>query len=100
MDQSYASTFGQFLMTLFSHYFIPQSLQSFMILAHGWSLSSHRHTISTYLWLSGAVSVKHFSRYYAFLSGRFFNVMDKLWSSLIIAFDHLIPQGNVSSTSK
>ena len=66
-----------------------------MILAHGWSLSSHRHTISTYLWLSGAVSVKHFSRYYAFLSGRFFNIMDKLWSSLIIALDHFIAQGSI-----
>lgn len=95
MDQFYTSSFGQFLMTMFAHYFIPQSFQSFMTLAHGWSLSSHRHTISTYLWLSGAVSLKHFSRYYAFLSGRFFNVMDKLWSSLIVAIDCLIPEGSI-----
>lgn len=66
-----------------------------MILAHGWSLASNRHTIATYLWLSGATSVKHFSRYYAFLSGRFFNVMDQLWSSVIAMIDRMIPIGEV-----
>lgn len=95
MDQFYKSSFGQYLMNMFTHYFIPQSFQSFMVLAHGWSLSSHRHMISDYLWLSGAVSLKHFSRYYAFLSGRFFNVMDKLWSSLVAALDGLIPAGEI-----
>lgn len=95
MEKFCMSSFGRFLMNMFSHCFIPQSFQSFMILAHGWSLASRRHTISTYLWLTGAVSVKHFSRYYAFLSGRFFNVMDKLWSSLILALDCNIAQGEV-----
>lgn len=61
-----------------------------MILAHGWSLSSNRHTISTYLWRSGAVRAKHFSRYYAFLSGRFYRVLDQLWAALIIAIDCVI----------
>lgn len=90
MDQFCRSSFGQYLMNLYSHCFIPQSLQSFMILAHGWSLSARRHTISDYLWLSAATSAKHFSRYYAFVGGRFFNVMDKLWSSLIITVDRFI----------
>ena len=95
MDQFCVSSFGQFLMNMFTHCFIPQSFQSFMILAHGWSLSSNRHTISTYLWLSGATSVKHFSRHYAFLSGRFFNVTDQLWSSVIAMIDRMIPTGEV-----
>jgi hypothetical protein len=78
-------------MNMFAHYFIPQSLQSFMTLALGWSLSSKRHTITAYLQISGAVSHKHFSRYYAFLSGRFFNVAEKLWATLILAVIDLIP---------
>ena len=95
MDQFCVTSFGQFLMNMFTHCFIPQSFQSFMILAHGWSLASNRHTISTYLWLSGATSVKHFSRYYTFLSGRFFNVTDQLWVSVIAMIDQMIPGGEV-----
>lgn len=76
-----------------------------MALAHGWSLASSRHTISTYLWLSGAVSHKHFSRYYAFLSGRFFNVVEKLWAGVILLAVSFIPPSQfihikIDSTTK
>lgn len=95
VDQFNKSSFGIYLMNLFAHFFIPQSLQSFMVLARGWSLASNRHTISTYLWLSGAVSHKHFSRYYAFLSGRFFKVMEKLWARVILLAVSFIPPDQV-----
>lgn len=54
-----------------------------MVLAYGWSLTSEHHTIAHYLWLSGAISKKHFSRYYLFLSGPFHAALEKLWSVVI-----------------
>ena len=105
MEQFMNTSFGFFLMNLVAHYFIPQSLQSFMMLAFGWSLTSGRHTISTYLLLSGATSCKHFSRYYEFISGRFYRVMDRLWARLILRAERLIPPDQplcikVDSTTK
>src|SRR5262249_29578524 len=35
--------------------------------ACGWAWAPARHTITTYLWLTGATTVKHFSRFYVFL---------------------------------
>lgn len=78
------SSFGILLMSLFSGYFTAPSLQSFLILSYGWSLSSSQHTITTYLRLSGAVKYKHFSRFYAFFSSPFYKVMDKLWKRVIV----------------
>lgn len=78
MEYFTKSSFGQLLISLFSGYFTSPSLQSFLILAQGWSLSSSQHTITTYLRLSGAVKFKHFSRFYAFFSSAFFTVTDQL----------------------
>jgi len=105
VDQFINTSFGLFLMNLVAHYFIPQSLQSFMMLAFGWSLASGRHTISTYLLLSGATSCKHFSRYYEFISGRFHRVTDSLWARLILRAERFIPSGQplcikIDSTTK
>lgn len=71
------------LVSLFSGYFTQPSLQSFMLLAQGWSLSSSQHTITTYIRLSGGVQYKHFSRFYAFFSAPFYKVADELWVALI-----------------
>jgi hypothetical protein len=39
-----------------------------VLLACGWVLAGgERQTITTYLWLTGASAVKHFSRFYVFL---------------------------------
>ena len=78
------SSFGNLLMSLFSVYFSSPSLQSFLLLACGWSLSSSHHTITTYLRLSGAVKYKHFSRFYYFFSSPFYKVMDRFWEKVIL----------------
>ena len=57
-------------MGLFQGLFTAPSWQSFLLLACGWALSAERHTITTYLWLTGATTLKHFSRFYVFLGGR------------------------------
>jgi hypothetical protein len=84
MEYFSKSSFGQLLISLFSGYFTSPSLQSFLILAQGWSLSSSQHTITTYLRLSGAVKFKHFSRFYAFFGSAFYKVTDHLWRKLIL----------------
>ena len=63
-----------------------------MILAYGWSLASRRHTITTYLWLSGAVLFKHFSRFYLFLSGPFYRLRQQLWTAIFLSVDKVIPK--------
>jgi len=66
------------------------SWQNFMTLAFGWSMARSRHTIANYLWLAGASSSRHFSRYYLLLSGPFLKAQDQLWSAVISAVDKLI----------
>ena len=64
------SSFGVFVMGLFAGLFTVSSEQTLMVLAGGWAVASgERQTITTYLWLTGAIRVKHFSRFYAFLGG-------------------------------
>lgn len=92
MENFLSSSFGVFLMSLISGIFTAPSQQNFMILAYGWSLASIRHTITSYLWLSGAVSWKHFSRFYIFLSDTFYPLQEKLWSSIIICAAGFVPQ--------
>jgi len=60
------SSFGRFVMSVFQEFFTTPSWQTFTWLACGWALASERHTITTYLWLTGASTVKHFSRFYVF----------------------------------
>lgn len=79
-------------MSLFSNFFTTPSLFNFMILAYGWSLATNRHTITSYLWPSGAVSYKHFSRFYLFLSGPFFQVLKQLWSGIILFAAQRVPE--------
>ena len=69
MDTFLASSFGTCMMALFPGSLSAPSWHSLASLAYGWSLAWGRQTITTSLWLSGAASVKHFSRYYAFLGG-------------------------------
>ena len=65
------SSFGLFVMSLFAGLFTAPSWQTFTVLAYGWAVASgERQTITTYLWLTGATTVKHFSRFYTFLGGR------------------------------
>src|SRR5262245_57288162 len=62
------SSFGVFVRSLFADLFTVPAWQTFLVLAYGWAVAgSERQTITTYLWLSGATQVKHFSGYYTFL---------------------------------
>ena len=64
------SSFGLFVMGLFDGLFTTPSWQTFTVLAWGWAVAGgERQTITTYLWLTGATTVKHFSRFYDFLGG-------------------------------
>ena len=77
------SSFGIFVMGLFQGLFTAPSWQTFTLLACGWALAGERHTITTYLWLTGATTVKHFSRFYVFLGGALYRARWQLWARLI-----------------
>jgi hypothetical protein len=67
VDTFLASSFGLFMKQLCSGLFTARSWQSFALLACGWALAPRQHTITTYLWLTGAATLKHFSQFYVFL---------------------------------
>ena len=77
------SSFGLFVRDLFHGLFTAPSWQTFTLLACGWVLASERHTITTYLWLTGATTVKHFSRFYVFLGGALYQRRWQLWARII-----------------
>jgi DDE superfamily endonuclease len=78
------SSFGLFVMGLFAGLFTTPSWQTFTVLACGWAVASgERQTITTYLWLTGATTVKHFSRFYEFLGGALYQTRWQLWGRII-----------------
>jgi hypothetical protein len=87
------SSFGTFVMVLFEGLFTAPSAQTFTLLACGWVLAGgERHTITTYLWLTGATTVKHFSRFYVFLGGALYQARWKLWARIIQYAARWVPQ--------
>ena len=95
MDTFVASSFGTLVMTLFQGLFTAPSWQTFTSLACGWSLATDRHTITTYLWLTGATTVKHFSRFYVFLGCPLYNKRWQLWGAIIRLAAQYVPEGEV-----
>ncbi len=95
MDTFVASSFGTLVMTLFQGLFTAPSWQTFTYLACGWSLATDRHTITTYLWLTGATTVKHFSRFYVFLGCPLYNKRWQLWGAVIRLAAQCVPEGEV-----
>lgn len=88
------SSFGVFVMSLFAGLFTTPSEQTFTMLAYGWAVASgERQTITTYLWLTGATSVKHFSCYYRFLGGALYQVRWQLWARIIRGAARWVPEG-------
>jgi hypothetical protein len=78
------SSFGLFVMGLFDGLFTAPSCQTFTLLAWGWAVAGgERQTITTYLWLTGATRVKHFSRFYEFLGGALYQARWHLWARII-----------------
>jgi DDE superfamily endonuclease len=86
------SSFGVFVMGLFAGLFTVPSWQTFTLLAYGWAVASgERQTITTYLWLTGATTVKHFSGFYLFLGGALYEARWQLWARLIRCAAQWVP---------
>ena len=95
MDTFLASSFGFFVMTLFQGILTTPSWQTFTYLACGWTLARDRHTITTYLWLTGATTAKHFSRFYVFLGCPLYDRRWQLWAAVIRQVAQVVPDGEV-----
>ena len=95
VDTFVHSSFGTVVMTLFQGFFNAPPWQTFTSLACGWSLASDRHTITTYLWLTGATTVKHFSRFYVFLGCPLYHKRWQLWGAVIRLAAQWVPAGEV-----
>ena len=88
------SSFGLFVMSLGAGLFTTRSWQTFTVLAWGWAVSGgERQTITTYLWLTGATTVKHFSRFYEFLGGALYQARWLLWARIIRCAAQWVPDG-------
>ena len=86
------SSFGLFVMGLFAGLFTTPSWQTFTLLAYGWAVAGgERQTITMYLWLSGATTVKHFSCFYAFLGGALYDLRWQLWGCIIRCAARWVP---------
>jgi len=99
VDTFVHSSFGTVVMTLFHGVFTAPSWQTFTSLACGWALATDRHTITTYLWLTGATAVKHFSRFYVFLGCPLSHRRWDLWGAVIRFAAQLVPAGEVLRVS-
>jgi DDE superfamily endonuclease len=88
------SPFGLFVMSVFAGLFTAPSWQTFTVLAYGWAVASgERQTITTYLWLTGATSVKHFSCFYRFLGGALYEARWQMWARIIRCAAQWVPEG-------
>jgi hypothetical protein len=84
--------FGGFVMSLFAGLFPLPSEQTFTMLAYGWAVASgERQTITTYLWLPGATSVKHCSCFYRFLGGALYEARWQVWARIIRCAAQWVP---------
>jgi hypothetical protein len=80
-------------MGLFHGLFTAPAWQSCALLACGWALATDRHTITTYMWLTGATTVKHFSRFYVFLGCPLYTKRWHLWGAVIRQAAQFVPEG-------
>jgi Transposase DDE domain len=88
------SSFGVFVMSFFADLFTVPSGQTFLVLAYGWAVAGgERQTITTYLWLSGATQMKHFSCYYTFLGSALYEARWALWARIIREAARWVPEG-------
>jgi hypothetical protein len=99
VDTFVHSSFGTVVMTLFQGIFTAPSWQTFTALACGWALAGERHTITTYMWLTGAAAVKHFSRFYVFLGCPLYHKRWHLWGAVIRLAAQWVPEGEVIRVS-
>jgi hypothetical protein len=95
VDTFMHSSFGTVVMTLFQGLFTTPSWRTFTSLACGGALATDRHTITTYLWLTGATTVKHFSRFYVFLGCPLYHKRWQLWGAVIRLAAQFVPESEV-----
>jgi DDE superfamily endonuclease len=93
------SSFGTVVMALFHGLFTVPSWHTFTALACGWALATDRHTITTYVWLTGATAIKHFSRFYVFLGCPLYHKRWDLWGAVIRLAAQFVPEGAVIRVS-
>src|SRR5437870_9545834 len=86
-------------MALFQGLFTGPSWHTFTALVCGWALATDRHTITTYLWLTGATTVKHFSRFYVFLGCPLYTRRWQLWGAVTRLAAQFVPAGAVIRVS-
>jgi hypothetical protein len=86
------SSFGLLVRGLFAGLFTTPSWQTFSLLAYGWAVAGgERQTLTPYLWLSGATTVKHFSCFYAFLGGALYPLRWPLWGRILCCAARWVP---------
>src|SRR3989454_4116896 len=99
VDPFVHSSFGTVVMALFQGLFTVPSWHTFTALACGWALATDRHTITTYMWLTGATAIKHFSRFYVFLGCPLYQQRWHLWGAVIRRAAQAVPEGEVIRVS-
>lgn len=99
VDTFVHSSFGTVVMSLFQGLFTAPSWQTLTSLACGWALATDCHTITTYMWLTGASAVKHFSRFYVFLGCPLYHQRWQLWGAVIRLAVQFVPEGEVIRVS-
>lgn len=99
VDTLVYSSFGTVVMTLLQGLFTHPSWHTLTSLACGWALATDRHTITTYMWLTGATAVKHFSRFYVFLGCPLYQQRWHLWRAVIRLAIQFVPPGEVIRVS-
>jgi hypothetical protein len=99
VDTFVHSSFGTVVMPLFPGFFTAPSWPTFTSLAWGWALATDRHTLTTYLWLTGATTVKPFSRFYVFLGCPLYHHRGLLWGAVIRLAAQVVPEGEVIRVS-
>jgi hypothetical protein len=95
VDTFFVSSFGTFVMGLFRGLFTAPSWQSFSLLACGWALVTDHHTITTSVWLTGAATVQHFSRFSVFLGCPLYTKRWQLWGAVVRQAARFVPAGEV-----
>ena len=93
------SSCGTVVMTLFQGFFTAPSWHTCTLLARGWALATERHTITTYVWLTGATTVKPFSRCSIFLGCPLSQHRWHLWGAGIRLAAQVVPEGAVMRVS-
>jgi len=86
-------------MALFHGIFTVPSWHTFTALACGWALATDRHTITPYMWLTGATAIKHFSRFYVFLGCPLYHKRWDLWGAVSRLAAQFVPEGEVIRVS-